>query len=155
MNNANMEAARNVYSTVCTALDEFGLNYEKSEEKLLITFCLQGDDMEHELSIMVNPKHGVIQLAETLPFVISEERAADFAAVICYVNEALLNGKFSSELKESVHYNVTQIYSGSLVGVETIKQIILSLVYTVEEYDDKFLSLNNGYLKPEDFILWK
>jgi len=155
MSDVNMETAKNVYGTVCTALDEFGLNYNKIEEDLLITFSLKGDDMEHNLLIVVNPQKEVIQVAEKLPFKISEEKAADIAIAMCYANDVLLNGKFSSDLKERLHYDVTQIYSGSLIGVDTVKRMIMALVYTVEEYDDKFLALNKGYLKPEDFATAK
>ena len=33
--------------------------------------------------------------------------------------------------------------------------MIMALIFSVEEYDDKFMALNKGYLKPEDFKIEK
>ena len=151
MSEVNLEMAKTIYGTVCTALDNLGLHYKKVEEDLVITFGLKGDDMNHDLLVVVNPQKEVIQIIEKLPFAISAEKASDIAIAMSYANDVLLNGKFTSDLKQRINYEVTQIYSGSLIGEETIKRMILALVYTVEEYDDKFFALNKGYITAESF----
>ena len=147
----NLEMGKTVYETACSVLDGMGIKYRRIDESLAITFGHRGDDMEHNLLLIVNAERDVIQLMERLPFAINPDRANDVAAAVCITNERILSGKFSYNMEEKLNFDVTQIYSGSLIGEETIKRMLIALVVTVEQYDDKFMALNKGYLKPEDF----
>lgn len=151
MNNENLELASSVYESICSVLDEMSINYEKIEKDLVVLFGHHGDDMNHKLLVAVNARQEAIQLMETLPFDINPERGTDIAVATCYVNNKILSGKFTYDMDETLNFEVTQIYSGSLIGEETIKRMILALVFTVEEYDDKFFALNKGYIKTDAF----
>lgn len=147
-----MEMGKVIYDSVCSVLDGMNIHYQKIEEDLVVAFGHHGNDMNHDLILRVNTEKEVIQLFEKLPFSMDESKAADIARAVCAVNINLLCGAFSYDLKDNLLYEVTQIYSGSLIGEETIKRMLLALVFTVEEYDDKFMALNKGYLKVENFI---
>lgn len=151
MSEVNMETAKAMYGTVCSALDEMNLNYRKFEEDLVITFGYKGQDMNHDVIIIVNAEREVIQLVEKLPFEIDENKAADVSRAVCYANQYLVSGRFIYNMKDEISFKLTQFYAGSLIGHEVIKNMIIALAVTVEGYDDKFMALNKGYLKPEDF----
>ena len=151
MSEINMEMAKSVYDTVCVALDKMNINYNKHEEDLVITFGHKGRDMNHNLLVYVDAERTVIQVVEELPFRISPEKASEIASAVCYANQYLVCGKFTYDMAEVIKFKVTQIYDGSLIGPETIERMILALAVTVEQYDDKFMALNKGYLKVEDF----
>ncbi|MCC8173087.1 MAG: YbjN domain-containing protein [Odoribacter sp.] len=151
MAEVNMEMGKAIYDSVCSVLDKMGLSYKKIEEDLAVLFGHRGEDMNHNLVIAVNVKQETIQLFEVLPFDINKEKATDVAVAICYVNDRILSGKFTYNMEERLTFEVSQIFSGSLIGEKTIQRMILALAVTVEEYDDKFMALNKGYLKPEDF----
>ena len=151
MSEVNMEMARTVYDSVCATLDAMGLKYDKIENDLVVTLGHRGEDMNHDLIFIVNAEQEVIQLIERLPYSVDTQKAADVACAVCLINSRLLVGKFSYDLGEHISYKVTQVYSGSLIGEETIKRMILALVFSVEEYDDKLMALSKGYLKVDDF----
>lgn len=146
-----MEMAKTIYETVCSTLDNMKINYKRHDDDLVITFGHKGDDMNHDLIIAVNAKQEVVKIIEQLPYNIDPSKAADVAMAVCYVNEQLLTGGFEYGMGDTLAYSVNHAYTGSLIGEETIKRLILALVFTVEEYDDKFMALNKGYIKPEDF----
>lgn len=151
MSEVNMEMGRTIYNSICSVLDKMEINYNKVEEDLVILFGYKGQDMNHDLLIAVNAKQEAIQIMERLPFSISPEKATDVAVAICYANSRLLSGKFTYNMGDYVSFEITQLYSGSLIGEPTLRRMLLALISTVEEYDDKFMALNKGYLKAEDF----
>lgn len=151
MSETNLEMGKAIYESICSVLDQMEISYKKIEEDLVILFGHRGQDMNHELLIAVNVKQEAIQLMEKLPFKIDPEKAADVAIAVCNVNDRVLLGKFTYNMEDRLAYEVAQVFSGSLIGEETIKRMILALVFTVEEYDDKFMALNKGYITPEEF----
>ena len=147
----NMEMGKAIYESLCNVLDKMEIHYRKYEEDLVISFGYKGKDMNHDLLIGVNVKQEVIQLLERLPYEISEEKATEIACAVCYVNSQILSGQFVYNMKDRLSFEVTQIFTGSLIGEEALHRMIMALIYTVEDYDDKFMALNKGYLKVEDF----
>lgn len=151
MSEVNMEMAKNVYATVCSTLDNMGFKYKRHDEDLVVTFGLRGEDMNHDLIFIISAEKEAIQLVEQLPYSINSEKAVDVAIATSYVNRQLLCGKFTYDMGDNIRFEVTQIYSGSLIGEETIKRMVLALAVSVEEYDDKFMALCKGYIKPDAF----
>lgn len=151
MSEANMEMAKAVYQSICTVLDGMQINYRKVEEDMVILFGHRGKDMNHDLIIAVNEKQEAIQMIEKLPFNMDPSKSNDIAAAVCYANDRLLCGKFSYNMEDRLTFEIAQFFSGSLIGNETIERMLMALVLTVEDFDDKFMALNNGYLKPENF----
>lgn len=151
MAEVNMEAGRAIYSSLCSVLDKMGISYKKIEEDLVVTFGHRGDDMNHNLVIVVNVEREVIQLSERLPFNINPQKAAEVAMAVCNVNDHLLIGQFTYNMEDRISYEVTQIFTDSLIGEELLRRMILTLAFTVEEYDDKFMALNKGYIEPAEF----
>lgn len=145
------EMGKAIYNSICSVLENMGLSYRKAEDDMVVMFGHRGEDMNHNLWMVVNVEKEAIQLYERLPFDIDKERSAEIAKAIAYVNDCLLIGKFTYNMEDRLMFEVSQIFSGSLIGEATIKRMILSLAVSVEEYDDKFLALNKGYLKAEDF----
>lgn len=152
MSEANMEMAKTVYESICVVLDSMNIKYKRVDDDLVLLISHRGEDMNHDLIFIVNAEKEVIQMYEKLPFGIDEDRVSDVARAICLVNNTLLLGGFNFNLNDSITYEITQLFSGSLIGEDTIRKMMLALVFTVEEYDDKFMALNKGYLKPEDFL---
>lgn len=148
---SDMATAKTVYENMCATLDEMELNYRKEEEDLVVLLGHRGEDMEHNILMIVSPDQEAIHIYEKIPFSINAERAADIACATCYVNDQILLGKFTYNMEDKLSFEVVQSYSGSIIGSETFKRMLLAVVFTVEEYDDKFMALNKGYIKPDAF----
>ena len=52
---------------------------------------------------------------------------------------------------EDLFFEMAQFYSGSLIGEKTLGRMIMALIFTVEDYDDKFMALNSGYITTDAF----
>lgn len=151
MSGINIEKAKNVYDVVCATLDEMGFRYEKVPEHLAIEFSYRGRDMHHDFEIIINAEQDAIMMMDYLPLRINPQKAAEVAMAVCYANKKTLAGRFLYGMEEYMIYALTHIYLDSVISKSTVERMILSVTTTVEEYDDKFSKLNNGYLKVDDF----
>ena len=143
---------KSIYESVCSTLDRMDLKYNRHDDDLVIHLGYRGDDLNHDLLIIVNPKQEVIQFVERLPITVDTEKAIDIALAVCLVNDSILIGEFTYGLGKDLEYKINHAYTGSLVGEDTIERMIRTIAFTVEEYDDKFLALNKGYIQFSDFV---
>ncbi len=151
-NEIDMITAQKIYNTVCNTLDGMKLTYEKHEKDLVITLGHRGDDMNHSILIVVNAKQNVITIIEQLPFKIDKEKALDMCVAICYINKNLVSGGFTYDFDSNISFEITQFYNDREINEAFIERMLMTLVVTVEEYDDKLLALNKGYMKVTDFL---
>jgi len=151
MSEANKETSRDIYRAVCAALDRMEVGYCKYEDVLAVEFDYRGQDMNHNVQINIEPGHEVIRIVENLPFKMYENKSEEIADAVCYANRNLVSGRFIYNMSDEICFKISQFYSGNLINYEVIKNMIIDLVIAVESYDDKFMALNKGYLKPEDF----
>lgn len=152
MSTPNLEMAEAVYSTFCKVLDDMKVVYNKHEDDHVITFGYKGKDMNHDIIIFVNPETDTFRIVERLPYQIPQEKVIDIALATCLVNNRLMLGGFTYALDENLNFEVAQSYAGSLVGEAAIIKCLFAVFVCVEEYDDKFMALNKGYIKVEDFV---
>lgn len=139
-----------VLDSFCKILDKLEVNYERDDEKLYAMFIYKGEDFEERIFLKVTPQNETVSIHCFMPFNIVKEKKADIAMAICAVNDEIVCGKWEYDLEKHISFNVTQMYSGSLIGAEVFERMFLIMVQGIEEYDDKFLAINKGYLKPED-----
>ncbi|MBQ7040079.1 MAG: hypothetical protein IJN39_05880, partial [Clostridia bacterium] len=125
--------------------------YREFEEDMVVVLSHKGEDMNHDLMIAVDGDRQVIKVLEKLPFEMNPEKAVDIACAVCYANHYLVLGKFTYDMDKTLRFEIAQAYEGSLISIETIKHMVVAFVATVEEYDDKFMALNKGYLSYKDF----
>jgi len=147
-----MEMAKSVYERVATTLDNMELNYQRHDEDLVITLGMRGEDMDHDMLLIVREKNAVFSFLERLPFHLDPQKADEIAKAVCNINNQLVLGGFTYEAgADTMNFELSIPYNGSLIGEETIRRILVNAVKTVEAYDDKFLALNKGYISSEEF----
>ncbi len=152
MSTPNVAAAEAVYSTFRKVLDDMEITYTPHEEDRVITFGYKGKDMNHDIIIFVNADSETFRVVERLPYDIPEDKIVDVALASCLVNNRLMLGGFTYGLDEHLNFEVAQSFAGSLVGEAAIKKCLFAVLVCVEEYDDKFMALNKGYLTIKDFV---
>ena len=84
----NLEQAKSVFGTLCQALENYELNFEKDEEKLAIECSIQGEDLPMELTINVDAKRMLAILISHMPFVIQEDKRLDVAVAVSAISGA-------------------------------------------------------------------
>ena len=147
-----MNEAKVMYELIATTLDNMELKYDRHDDDLVIHLGTKGDDMNHDMLLAVREKQKVISFLERLPFHLNPENANEIAKAVCNINNQMLLGGFTYEAgSENINFELSIPYNGCLIGEETIQRILMIAVRAVEDYDDKFLALNKGYISSEEF----
>ena len=154
MSEVNLEQkAREVYETLCAALDEHNWHYTKDESMLLVRFTVTGEDLPIAIIMVVDQKRQLVRLLTRLPFTIGEERRMDLAVATCAVTDRLVNGSFDFDiLKGTITFRMTASYRESVLGKGLFTYMMDASCATVDDYNDKFLAINKGYLALDDFL---
>ncbi len=145
--------AAQVYKTLCQALDKRNWNYTKDEEKLVVVFNVNGDDIPMRILVAVDVQRQLIRLLSYLPFKMDESKRMDGAIAAGAVSYQLADGSFDYNLADgSIIYRMTASFRESTVGVGLFEYLIDCACMTVDEYNDQFLAINKGLLSISDFI---
>ena len=142
-----------VYETVISALDAREWTYDRDDDELVIRFGVQGEDIPMDFVIRVDAERQLLKLFSFLPFKVKEDKRVDLSLATNYINYTLINGNFDLDLSDgSLLFRVTTSFHGSLIGEDLIQYLISISLGTVDDYNDKFLAINSGFLSVEDFI---
>ena len=145
--------AREVYNTLCTAIENRNWNYEKEEEKLLVHFGVNGDDIPMQFILVVDEDRQLIRLMSPLPFNMSEEKRMDGAIATCVASFGMADGSFDYDLTDGqIVFRMTASFRGSIIGDGLFQYMISCACAMVDKYNDQFLAINKGVMSINDFI---
>ena len=145
--------AKEVFETLCRALDNHEWNYSKDEEKLAIECGAQGEDLPMKLTVKVDAERALIMLLSHIPFPIPEDKRLDLAIAVSAVNNRLVDGSFDYDVtKGNMFFRMTNSYLESMIGEDVIAYMLFCSCQTIDEYNDKFLMLAKGIISVEQFI---
>lgn len=145
--------AKEVYSTLCKALDNRGWKYEKDEEEFLVHFGVNGEDLPINFVILVDVDRQLIRVLSSLPFKMSEEKRIDGAIAACAATYKMADGGFEYDISDgSIVFKTAACFSESVIGEGIFRYMIALTCAMVEKYNDKFFALNKGLIKIEDFL---
>lgn len=149
----NLKFAKVTYETICSALDARQWKYEKEEEKLLVHFGVNGDDIPMQFIIMVDADRQLIRLMSPLPFKMSEEKRMEGAVAVCAATYGMTDGNFDYDLSDGrIVYRMTQSFRESLIGEGLIQYMISCACAIMDAYNDRFLALEKGIISISDFL---
>ena len=146
-------AAKAMYDTLCTALDNRGWKYRRNDEDLGVHFGVNGDDLPMDFVIMVNENRPFLQLFSPLSFTVPEDKRVEMAVAVAVSNYGCTNGSFEFELGSGkIMYKLPQYFADSLIGDGCIQYMISLSCHMVDKYNDRFLALSKGIMSLEDFL---
>lgn len=148
-----MNAAKNVYDTMCSKLDNMGWVYEKEEEKLLIRSGAKSNDLPIEFVVIVEPERQLVRFISMLPFFIPEEKRIEAAAAVCVANFDMADGCFVYDIGTGdIIFRMTSSFMDSTLGGDLFEYMIVVGCGIVDRYNDRFFALGEGLISLEDFI---
>ncbi len=152
-NEVNMYKARQVFDTLIRMLDHLDWNYEKDEEKLVVTSGVASDDFPVEFIVTVRPQQQVVQFLSRLPFRMPEDKRVDGAIAVCVANYGLIDGSFDYDVTDGeILYRLTSSYRESTLGEELFEYMIVCASSTVDKYNDKFFMIAKDMMTVQQFI---
>lgn len=149
----NINCAKGVYATLCQALENRGWKYDKEEDKLMVVFGVNGDDIPMRFVIFVDAEKQLISCVSPLPFTMSEDKRVEGAIIACVASFGMADGSFDYDLSNGqISFRMTASYRDSVIGEGLFQYLISCACAMVDEYNDQFLAVNKGILSLEEFI---
>lgn len=145
--------AREVYEVLCQAIDNRDWRYEKEEEKLLVHFGVNGDDIPMNFIIFVDADRQLITSLSPLPFMMSEEKRVEGAIAACVASFGMADGSFDYDLSNGrISFRMTASFRDSKIGDGLFQYLISCSCAMVDKYNEQFLAIDKGMLSIADFI---
>ena len=145
--------AKQVYQTLCNAIESREWTYEKEEDDLVVFFGVSGDDIPMKFILIVDAVRQLIRLLSPLPFKMSESKRIDGSIAACAASFGLADGSFDYDLADgSIVFRMTASFRESIIGEGLLQYMISVSCSTVDKYNDKFLALDKGIISIADFI---
>ena len=147
-----MARAQKVYDALCATLDSHDWKYDKKDD-FTIESGAQGDDLPMDVTMRFDVKSQLFLLFSHLPFTISEDKRLDAAIAVSIVNNDLVDGCFDYDVATGhMFFRMTSSFVESEISGELMMFLMIVSFRTIDEYNDKFLMLNKGFMSVEDFI---
>lgn len=148
-----MALAKQVYRTLCEAIENREWSFKKEEDKLLVYFGVNDDDIPMQFIIIVDAERQLIRLMSPLPFKMSEDKRLDGAIAACAASFGMADGSFDYDLSDgSIVFRMTASFRESIIGEGLFQYMISCSCAMVEKYNDQFLALDKGTISIADFI---
>lgn len=148
-----MELAKQVYQTLCEAIERREWNFGKDEEKLLVHFGVSGDDIPMQFILIVDAERQLIRVMSPLPFKMSESKRMEGAIATCAASFGMADGSFDYDLSDgTIVFRMTASFRESLIGEGLFQYLISCSCAMVDKYNDQFLALDKGIMSITDFI---
>ena len=138
----DFKQAKAVYNSLCQMLEENDWHYEKHEENFTITCGARGDDLPMTFVIEVDLKRQIVSLLSQMPFTVPEDRRSAVAVAVTKANYGIVDGSFDfNYLSGNIIFRMTSSYRESLIGKNLFSYMLMCACYTIDEYNDKFLTV--------------
>lgn len=148
-----MELAKQVYHTLCDAIERREWNFGKDEENLLVHFGVNGDDIPMQFILIVDAERQLIRVMSPLPFKMSESKRMEGAIATCAASFGMADGSFDYDLSDgTIVFRMTASFRESLIGEGLFQYLISCSCAMVDKYNDQFLALDKGIMSITDFI---
>ena len=148
-----MELAKQVYQTLCEAIERREWNFGKDEEKLLVHFDVSGGEIPMHFNLIVDAERQLIRVMSPLPFKMSESKRMEGAIATCAASFGMADGSFDYDLSDgTIVFRMTASFRESLIGEGLFQYLISCSCAMVDKYNDQFLALDKGIMSITDFI---
>lgn len=145
--------AKKVYDTICAAIERREWKYQKDDERLVINFGVNGDDIPMQFIMVVDVERQLVRMMSPMPFKMAEDKRMEGAIVTCVANFGMVDGSFDYDVADgTIVFRMTASFRESVIGDGLFQYMISCSCAMVDEYNDKFLAINKGILSVEDFI---
>lgn len=149
----NLMLAQQVYKTLCEAIERREWTYDKDEEKLLVHFGVNGDDLPMRFILIVDADRQLIRLMSPMPFKMSEDKRMEGALATCAASFGMVDGSFDYDLSDGeIVFRMTASFRESVIGDGLFQYMISCSCAMVDKYNEQFLALDKGVLSINDFL---
>lgn len=133
--------AKEMYKTMCDALDEIGWNYEKDEKTLNVTMGVDCETVSINLMSFVDEESSTICTLSILPFSVPSSRVIDVIVVIGMINCTLIDGRFTFTTGGNITYSTCMGYKNSFISKEAVEYLVYVSCAALDAYSDMLMAV--------------
>ncbi len=127
--------------------------YTINPEELSVNFTVVGEDLPMDITVRADKENQIISITSPMPYKISVDNRVICGVAVCAVSERLESGNFDYEIINGIiTFRVTTPFKDCVVEQELITEMVAYASQMTDDYNDRFLALDKGFLKLEDFI---
>ena len=153
MSNANYLKAKEIYNSLCAALEANNWHFRKVEEDMVVVATIKGDDFPVDFVIKVNPEIEKFTFISYLPTKVPEDKRVDFALAVCQANYGLTQGRFDYDISDgTISYENYTSFKFNEINPEHYEYLIMISAGIIDKYNDKFFMLEKGVITIKQFI---
>ena len=147
------QVAKEIYNSLCDAIDKIGWKYDKEEEKLLVHFAVSGEDIPMKFIMFVDEDRKLLRLISYMPFKMSEAKRYEGAVAACVSSYGLIDGSFDYDITDGeIAFRMVQPFMDGSISESTFMHMIAFSCSVVDDYNDRFMALDKGLMSIEEFI---
>ena len=144
-----MKEAKVIFDSLVSHLNNIKLNFaqEELEDRFVIRFNMNGDDIPMRFFLYINPNQRIITLHSPQPVKFPEDKIDLGCKAVCAINYRLTDGDFQIDIRDGeVLFNMSNSYAGSLISDEVFNYMLGMSINIVDEFNDKLLMLSKGLI---------
>lgn len=147
------QVAKEIYNSLCDAIDKIGWKYDKEEDKLLVHFAVSGEDIPMKFIMFVDEDRQLLRLISYMPFKMSEAKRYEGAVAACVSSYGLIDGSFDYDITDGeISFRMVQPFMDGSISESTFMHMISFSCSVVDDYNDRFMALDKGFMSIEEFI---
>jgi len=148
-----LQLAKQIYKTLCEAIEAREWSFNKDEERLAVYFEVNGEDIPIKLILIVDAERQLIRLLSPLPFDVAEDKRMDMAIAVCAANYGISDGGFDYDISEgSILFRLTSSFRNSVIGEGLLQYMLSCACVLVDKCNDQFLAINKGVMDISQFL---
>ena len=141
-----LKQAQTVYDDFCAMLDEREWTYDKADN-LVIETGARGDDLAMDLTIRVDADRQLVILHSPMPFTVPENMRKEMRML------KDLGGDFDYDYETGkIYFRLTTSFRDSLISKEVFEYVIGVSLNTIDDYNDKFLTVVKKEMNYEQIL---
>ncbi len=145
--------AKEVYDTLCKAIDSNDWSYDKEEDRLIVRLTVNGDDLPIKFIIIVDENRQLISFLSPLTFNMGEDKRVEGAIATCIASYGMADGSFDYDMSDGqIVFRLTASFRESKIGEGLIHHMLACTCAMVDKYNDQFFAINKGFMSIEEFM---
>lgn len=139
----------NNIKTICKVLEDKDIHYETALEENVVHFGYSMNGINSRIIIRIDSERNFLEMLGVYAFDILDGKIHDISRAVCLANIYLAVGFFKYDINKHIIFKLSQIFADNAIEERIIEQMLLTLLFTLHDYADKFFAVNNGYISAE------
>lgn len=148
-----MSRAQEIYNGLCNFLESRNYEYEKYDEKLIVSTQKGDADFPINITMSVSEPGSLLIIRAIVPYTVPEDKRAEFATAVCYANCNTLSGCFVFDITSGqLEYRIVNCFRDSTTG-QRLYSHLFSFAYSIATVLGKRLvMISEGKITLEDLF---